>query len=157
MNDTIDYENEIQNDFERLDRVSNKAENLKLTVINKLASVVDELAIDPNNDKPRDIEAKIGIVNSYVSLLDSYEKQVQNVAKIKQKHIDDETSDNVQKLVTKLLLSIKDNTNPTSTIKDVKDDNILDEKIIDNDIQITKGELETNSKVDIMKEIKDDS
>lgn len=156
MSEIIDYKSSIQEDFSRLDLISKEAEDLKLNVISKLTGIVNDLDINPNTDSPRKIEVQMGVVNSYVSLLDSYEKQVRDTIKTKQKHDDIESLDNVSELVTNLLLSIKDDKLPNEKLKDVKDDNELTKVIKENNIEISDGELESNSRVNIIGELKDD-
>ena len=139
----INYQNTIQQDFNRLENISIRAEDLKLNVINKLSPIIGDMEIDPDNS-PKKTEAKMGIVNSYLSLLDSYEKQVRDTIKAKQKQQELENDDSIGELVTTLLSDLnKEKLNNKEIAQE--DDVKLETKVDEYKIVVNDGELEVIS------------
>jgi hypothetical protein len=130
-----------------------KSEDIKKKLIKKLNVITDELVIDPNNEKPKQLEAKMNIINSYVSLLDSYEKQIRDTLKSKQKQQDSENANNSGALIAQILRKVSDDIGTVENAEASLDDSILEKKIQDNKLEITDGELDKDAEIASLEDV----
>jgi len=157
MTEELNYKTMIQKDFNRLEKASLKSEDVKKKLISKLEVIINELKIDPNNSKPKKMEAQMSIINSYVSLLDSYEKQIRDTLKSKQKQQEMINVDNTGALITKLLTKISNGTNEIEKIDEKVNDAALEKAIKEKKIEVNDGEIDINAKIESLEEILSES
>jgi hypothetical protein len=140
-----DITNTLQMAFDRLSKISNESENLKKELIDKLKPKILELDIN-FEDKPRNNEVKIAAVNTYVNLIDSYEKSVRDTVKVTQKEKENKDNKANAENTTAILKAINlvDKNVP---LVENNDNSIIDTKAKEQNIVITEGELEKSSDV----------
>lgn len=116
MSDSI--QDQLIKDMEKLEEYQLSTHNRRLKVIDKLEATVDAMILDPNNEKASVIEAKMGIINTYLSAVDSTDKQKMELFKTKAKIKSDSDSQDAIKMVSSMVAEyIKklDNTSPIIT------------------------------------------
>lgn len=144
----LDIETKLQKAFDRLEKISIESENIKKQLIDKLSPEILALEFDFNNAKPRDIESKTTALNTFVSLVDSYEKNIRDTVKVSQKAQENETNETNAETIVELLKTIDLKNTNTAKVSDSVDDQIIDEKVKKLGIEISNGELETNNKIE---------
>jgi hypothetical protein len=150
MNDEI--VDQIERDLKNLELSANRTDATRQSIINKLASVVTEMSINPDADKPMIIEAKRGLIDTLLKALNDVDSQKKNIIQIKQKKKDSEIAEDSMKVigrtVAEFMKNIDTKLNVIQRSEDSENGDIDDHLlsvISENEVVLTEGEIEISS------------
>lgn len=146
--------NQIEADVKKLEEHCVGTYSIRQRIIDKLSVVVDGMVIDPSTDKASSLEAKMGVVNSLLKVLDDTDSQQMKIVNLKQKikadDIKEDTLNTISNTVTEFMkrLSPGNLVLPSSSEAQSHEasDAILDGIIDKENISVLEGELEFTSK-----------
>jgi len=118
----------VKQDLVQLDGVFNKTNDLRDTIIEKLGSAIQTMEIA--QDAPKLMESQMGIINTYLSVLDGKEANVSRRVASKLKQVETETASKHSAAVADLLTKISTRGNYFN-----KDNQPVDQSIIDRQVE----------------------
>ena len=83
----------LDQDIAQVDKVFQETLDKRVSLTNKLESIVNTITIT-EKDTPRDIESKMSVINTYVTVLSGNEKNVLSKAQLKLKRVEEENTNN---------------------------------------------------------------
>lgn len=132
----------------QVDSTFQSTDKIRDTLINKLTKVVNEqLQILPEQDHPKLLDSKMGIITTLKELLKDKESSVVTAAKVKMQKKDTESSDAARQMAIELLKSINVKAASIPTGNTIIPSNIEDkvsEAIKTTNHDIDDSELESN-------------
>lgn len=134
----------LEEDVANVDEVFDRTANKRDIILDKIMDVVNDFKITDKSSS-REIETQLAKINTASSVLNDMEKAVVTKANLKVKLKDMESQDNHNEAIIETLKAInlsKINTN-YEPINEEKLDKEIEERIVDDGLDITDGELET--------------
>ena len=98
--------NALDKALNNLQSTFDKIQGDRSSIINKLKTVVDNIALNPNEDSPRMTEVKLATIKTLDDMLRSAESSATTMAKTQLQKKNDESSEATKKMVVEMLKNI---------------------------------------------------
>jgi type IV secretory pathway VirB4 component len=137
--------NVINNLFDELTNVTIKSQTRREKLLSKLDSIIDNLYIN-DNDKASNTMAKVSVISVYKELLNDTENSTNKLLNTHMRRKENENTADTAKDIVEFLQKLQHNKfNNAETIDQKEQEILLQKKLQENNIEISKHELKESA------------